>query len=454
MKFKSTILPIIVLFQMFTINYVFAGTSCTNTTNCRSTTNAETNQSRDEINAHTNDEFAAHRVWWISIVWEDNILPALMLMSEQLTAVGMKQVEVIGTFIDAKHQMETQQTFGELRARAHKDYHPSVGMCEFGSSIKSLAASERIGEMNSTIMAQRSMDRMLGNANTSGAGEDTKSRLKQFREVYCDISDNNNGLALMCDHDNAPGGNSGGADPLRFNKDIDITRTLDAPWSLDVNFTDGGSASTPDEQDVLALAANLYGSEVLYRPGIELKPLDDLANTPNIDESKIVTPAQTAYLDARAVMAKRSVAENSFNAIVGEKSSGTVGSRQFLEALLKELGMEDTGSNVKTSNGNKSELDALLGDNPSYYAQMEVLTKKLYQNPDFYTNLYDKPANVERKGVALQAIGLMQKFDLFKSYLRNEATMSILLELAVADIQEEIETEMGDIDPQAEKRDD
>ena len=74
---------------------------------------------------------------------------------------------------------------------------------------------------------------------------------------------------------------------------------------------------------------------------------------------------------------------------------------------------------------------------------MEVLTKKIYQNPDFYTNLYDKPANVERKGVALQAIGLMQKFDLFKSYLRNEASLSILLELAVMDLQEEVENEIN-----------
>ena len=74
---------------------------------------------------------------------------------------------------------------------------------------------------------------------------------------------------------------------------------------------------------------------------------------------------------------------------------------------------------------------------------MEILTKKIYQNPDFYTNLYDKPANVERKGVALQAIGLMQKFDLFKSNLRSEASLSVLLELAVIDLQKEVENEFG-----------
>ena len=140
---------------------------------------------------------------------------------------------------------------------------------------------------------------------------------------------------------------------------------------------------------------------------------------------------QKLYLDMRSVVAKRAVAENSFNAITAMKSEGTPGSRDYLLALMRELGVTQEDAN------------RMLGANPSYYAQMEVLTKKIYQNPDFYTNLYDKPANVERKGVALQAIGLMQKFDLFKSYLRNEASLSILLELAVMDLQEEVENEIN-----------
>ncbi|MCB1562971.1 MAG: hypothetical protein KDJ75_05290, partial [Alphaproteobacteria bacterium] len=143
-----------------------------------------------------------------------------------------------------------------------------------------------------------------------------------------------------------------------------------------------------------------------------------------------------------SVLAKRSVAENSFNAITSMKATGTGGSRDFLAALLEELGVGTTGS--------PPDIDKLLGQdssgnpiNPSYYAQMEILTKKIYQNPDFYTNLYDTPANVDRKGVALQAIALMQKFDMFKSYLRSEANLSVLLELAVMDLQEEIEDEFG-----------
>ncbi len=406
------------------------------------------------VNSHTTQEFQAHRIWMISIFWEDNLLPAMMLMSEQLTAAAMKQAEIIGGFMDAKHQMETQQVLQKIRARTHKDYHPSTGMCEFGSSVKSLAASERLGEINAIALAQRSQDRALGNANTVGSGGitgDISSRLKQFRETYCNPIDNNGGLLFLCEHDQDgnpknSAGSIGGQDPSRLNKDIDYVATLESPWTLDVNFTQTESDDpTPAEEDVLALAANLYGNEVFFRPGASLfKPII------NEEGIEVVSNTQLAYMDARAVLAKQSVAENSYNAIVGMKSAGTAGSRDYLQGLLKELGIDDTNANVNISGENKTELDTLLGDDPSYYAQMDVLTKNIYQNTDFYTNLYDKPANVERKGVALQAIGLMQKFDLLKSYLRNEATMSILLELAVIDLQREIENQMSETRPGGE----
>ena len=431
---------------------------CTYDSPCGAVSLAESIDSRDSINLHTDREFQAHRVWWISIFWEDNILPAMMLMAEQLSAVAVKQTEAIGMFIDAKHQMETQQVLQKITARAHKDYHPSTGMCEFGSTVKSLAASERQGEANMVVLSQRSMDRGLGNANTAAgsAGTDLYARLKQFREVYCNPTDNDSGLDYMCEHDqdknpsNSTAGAAvptgiGGEDPMRLNKDVDYFRTIELPWTLDVNFVDGNTTPSPDEQDVLAMATNLYSREIFKRPtGDALMHEDENAGS--------LTELQEAYMDARAVLAKRSVAENSFNAIVGLKSAGTAGSRDFLESLLLELGINDTDTNVRISDGatppagasgnQVSRLDALLGTNPSYYAQMEVLTKKIYQNPDFYTNLYDKPANVARKGVAIQAISLMQKFDLLKSFLRNEASQSVLLELAIIDLQNEIESNL------------
>jgi hypothetical protein len=395
-------------------------------------------------------EVTATKVWITQVFWEDNVLPAMMLMAEQLTAVSMKQTQIIGTFLDAKHQLETQQVFQRLAARAHKDYHPSTGMCEFGSGAKSLAASERKGEYNALLMSQRSQDRNLGASNTAaaaGEGGDKESRLKQFREKFCDPDDNNSGLAYMCEHDQDGNlGNStiGSASPRgvgaatakasRKNKDIDYVRTLDFPWTLKVDFTD--ATLTDDEEEVVALASNLYGHEIFFRP-----PSPSLKTPPNT----LITGMQRNYMDARALLAKRSVAENTFNAITAMKSEGTPGSRDYLFALMKELTSPPAGATAQQKQQQTDDINKMLGPNPSYYAQMEVLTKKIFQNPDFFTNLYDTPANVERKGVAIQAIGLMQKFDTYKSYLRNEASLSVLLELAVQELQNEIENEINDI---------
>ncbi|MDB2682775.1 hypothetical protein N9Z27_00810 [Alphaproteobacteria bacterium] len=377
---------------------------------------------------HSTSELAAQRIWMISVFWEDNVLPAMMLMSEQLTAVAIKQAQIIGSFIDAKHQMETQQVLQKMRAQAHKDYQPSVGMCEFGTGIKSLAASERRAEYNAYLLSQRAQDRHLGNAFTSartGVDSDRENRIEQFKSTYCDTADNNNGLSLLCD--------GGSAEPIRRNRDIDFARVVGFPLTLEVDFTN--TDKSDDEEDILALSSNLYGHEVFSRPGAKSLKGEE-------DKKGVLSEMQKHYMDARSIIAKRSVAENSFNAITAMKSEGTEGSEKFLKAILSELGISDDEADAQLSD-NVTPADHLLGDKPSYFAQMEVLGKKIYQNPDFYTNLYDKPANVERKKVAMQAIGLMQKFDLFKSYLRHEASMSVLLELAVIDLQDEVENEIN-----------
>jgi len=388
-----------------------------------------------DIKTFVQQEFSDHRQWITSVLWEDHLLPAMMMMADQLSAVSMQQTQIIGSFIDAKHQMETQRVLQTVRARAHKDYHPSTGMCEFGSSVKSLAASERRSELNAHVMSQRSQDRQLGNANSAAAGgpdSDVKNRLNQFKEKFCDTSDNDKGLDLLCTH----AGGIGAIDPERVNKDIDYTRTVQSPWTLNIDFTD--ATPTHEEEEVMALASNLYGQNVFER----IK--EPVLSKNSSDNPRAFTATRGNYMDARALLAKQSVAENSFNAITSMKSAGTSGSREFLESILTELGVDGTS-------GPPDDILRMLGMDdsnaeigPSYHAQMEVLTKKIYQNPDFYTNLYDKPVNVDRKKVAMQAIGLMQKFDLFKSYLRNEANIAVLLELAVIDLQGHVENELSE----------
>lgn len=381
-----------------------------------------------EAFAHIELGMVAHKIWINEWFWSGpgGVGTALMFMAEQFSAIAFQQTQIIGSFMDAKFQMQTQQVLQTLRARAHKDYHPSIGMCEFGSNAKSLAASERIGEIGALVMSERTQERHLGSAYnfaSDGPDRDIEARITQFRTKFCDPMDHNRGLMHMCQHqprDKRVNEPFGGMNSSRLNKDIDYSHTLGYPYTLNVNFVD--HFLTDNEEEVLALAANLYGHKVFSR----IAKADDL-------ETKLdgrLVNMQEHYMDARAHLAKLSVAENSFNAITALKSQGSPGASDFLHAVFTNLGVE-------------SHVIDMLGEQPSYYAQMEVLTKKLYQNPDFYTNLYSKPADVRRKGVAMQAIGLMQKFDLFKSHLRNEANLSMLLELSVSDLQERIENEIG-----------
>ncbi|MGH1398082.1 MAG: hypothetical protein ACRBCT_02600 [Alphaproteobacteria bacterium] len=373
---------------------------------------------RRDVNSHTSEKFTEHREWILEDFFKDQVLPALMLFTEQMSAAAMHQTFAIGTFLDAKHQLETQRLLQELQTEAHKDYQPSEDFCYFGTNVRSLAASEQKAKANALYLSRRQMARQLGQNNIAGAqgrGDDKAGRWREFTESFCDPQDNNwfagagsNGLELAC--------GAGASNPTYTNADIDYTRlvenartiTLDDP-PADLTMT-AGLGISPIRRAVFALSNNLYGHNVLKREGLSAE---------NLQGKKL----QGEYLALRSVAAKRSVAENSFNAIVGIKSAGTAtynsavdaGTYQFLGSILKEVGIPE------------AEIDNMIGRKPSYYAQLELLAKKIYQNPDFYADLYDKPANVKRKRVALQAIELMLDRAIYESQVRQELATSVLL---------------------------
>lgn len=355
------------------------------------------------LRTHMTEEYTQQRNWTTDTFFKQYILKAMMMMTEQLTTVAMQQMQVLGSMLDAKNQLETQRLFQELQAQAHKDYHTSEGICEVSTGVRALAASDRKAQYNAIALNRHAMQRQLMSGKVSagvGSAGDRADRIEKFKTTYCDPSDNAMGLDSMC-------GTTGGAAERR-SADVDYTRMVESPLTLDIDFLNG--TVTPDEEDIIALQKNLFGHD----------PFDPLPPSYMSQSDK-----QEKFMHYRSTMAKRSVAENSFDQIVGMKSEGSGGSNAFLAAILKELEIPDSEVHRILGQSRDSAGRAL---NPSYFAQMEMLTKRIYQNPDFYTNLYDKPANVARKGVALQAIGLMQDRDYFRSQLRSEMLMSILLE--------------------------
>jgi len=384
---------------------------------------------------HLKEEFVAHKEWLIRVFFEQHILPALMLFAEQITGMAVHQVAMVGTMMDAKHQLETQRLFQELTAQAHKDYQPSEGMCTFGTTVRSLAASDRNMDLSAMAFSNRVLQRELLSGDAvagSGATSDILSRLGQFRALYCNKNDNGKGLEKLCP--------AGSKDVGRINRDVDYTTTFDTPLTLMIDFTSEGDPDhaknkhatgkvSPDEEDVFALAANLYAHNVA--PAI--------APTFLISEDGVVSAqGVNHYMNIRALAAKRSVARNSFASIMGMKSQGEKEAQPYLYALIKEMGIPE------------DEIKKYLGERPSYYAQMEILTKKIYQNPMFYSELYDKPANVARKNASMQAIELMQRRDMYRSSLRTEAILAVMLETALIEQQEQVTDEINRLNPSGE----
>ncbi len=373
---------------------------------------------------HMPIEFEETQRWLFEDLFIGHVLPSMMFMTEQLTVVAMQQVQAIGMLFDAKEQLEAQLLIQQLQARALKDYYPSAGICEFATTVRSLAASERQSDFNMRAFSSYMMERQRGSGDigaSEGNREDRESRLEQYSQRYCNPTEQNNGLDQLCKSE---------TDPARRNKDIDYTRIVDEPETMNVDYTDN-KEPTPDEEDLFALTSNLFS------PGIGTRvPKEYLGAPSNAGERNTM---QDDTLQEHSIVAKRAVAQNSLNAIVGMKSEGSSkytddgGSRKYMVELVRQLGIPD------------DEIVAKLGKNPSYYAQMGVLTKSIFQTPQFYIDLYDKPANVARKRVALKALELMQERDLYRSQLRAEAIVSVLLEMSITELQDEVQNKNDSI---------
>jgi hypothetical protein len=280
--------------------------------------------------------------------------------------------------------------------------------------VKSLPASDLKARTNQLALSEIDLARNMGTYNniaSSGRGEDNANRIASFTKTFCDYTDSSNGLELFC--------NLTAATSDRFNRDIDYTRTFAVPDTLNVDFTNNGASGslTKDENNIIMLGHNLYGNtQILRRMG----------------KGELEKEAgQELYPLIRSIGAKRSVAQNSFNAMVGMKAAGTGASASYVRQVLQNLGM---------SAGDIARYTA--STNPSYSAQMEILTKRIYQNPAFYAELMDRPANVARQSAAMESLELMQDRDIFTSMSRSETLLSLLVEMEAIKMQGKIQNDM------------
>jgi hypothetical protein len=335
---------------------------------------------------------------------------ALREMTNEFSHVMIQQVQMLGVMLDAKNQLEAQRLLGEGRAQAQRDYHPSEQVCAIGTLAQIPIAGRYHVDANTLALNTIMQRRELLSANMASAWgpfSDKISRLNAFRRIYCNRNDNNGDLR----HDSICNPEAANARP---NADINYGSLIDRQRTLDVDFTDDDLTAT--ERDILALAKNLFSSETFTQIPAPLV------------SSPYEGAAWQLMMDTRMIAAVRGVARHSFATIVGLKARGRAEEpAEQLRTIMQNLGVgeEDT--------------IALIGANPSYYAQMDLITQTVFQDPTFYTGLYESPVNVSRQGVAMQALRLISDQDKLEHALRREIVLSMWLEMKLRDLQDRIQ---------------
>lgn len=350
---------------------------------------------------------AVQQVWMLDF-WNGEMIIRYRQMADMWTQAIVMQARMIGGFFDAQSHSAAQLSLQRLQAKALHDYVPDEAICQFGTVSRSLGASDALTRRAKIAISERSQNRHVLNTNSNsanatergrepGRAADKAGRLTNFITTFCNNADEDFVMNAVC---------ANAAHNQRYNRDIDYARTFDIPLTLDADFGAGGTASA-QQASLFALNSNLYGHNIIVnRPNP--KSLEPDARGNEVQK----------WMDYRSVVAKRSVAQNSFSSIAAMKSPGTNASYSYLRTIMEQLGMSAT------------DIDRELGtSNPSYYAQMEILSKRIYQNPAFYANLMQTPSNVLRTQAALGAISLMQERDISDSMQRSEMLLSTLLEL-------------------------
>lgn len=355
-------------------------------------------------------EMNKFKQWMSGEWWNQNVKPAMQSYTDDSRNVFITEALAIGAFLDGENMLGSLRAMQELNAESMKNYQVSEAICKFGTLSRSLAASESKAKATRAVLAQRLQARQIGRTGMANAGkgsqEDKADRYKLFTSTECTPSSYGGGMDGIC---TATGGQ---------NRDINFTKLMNNGGTLNFGADNLGAAGS-DLGSLSLLSDNLYGNDVMEQINYgELK-------------KDSVNDFQSNFLDQRSIVAKRSVAANSFFTIASQKSQGGSGSAAFMGQVLSGLGL------------NSAAIASSLGSNPSYDAQMEILTKRLYQDPSFYVNLMDTPANVERQYAALQAFGLMQRRDIFETVLRSEMLLSTILEIEISDYQDEVQSEQN-----------
>lgn len=345
------------------------------------------------------------------------IIAAFKRLADEVRNARVYAAAQRGAFIDAQNFNYTQTSLGKSATESLIKSTPSDQICRFGTLAKSLAQSDDKAKVVQLGLASQMLQRELLHKGLAAGTEkevgtelgrtsDKLARLEQYKQNFCDPQNSNGTL-----------GSEWCSAPMddRYNRDINVTRSLMTPLTLGLNFsTDSVDTKTKDEENIIALSNNLFAHNLPLNIGeSEFKAISS-------GDGDKANQQKERLMDYRALTAKRTVAQNSFAALAAMKAEGSGASSVYVKQMIEYLGLKSDAHNN------------YIGEKPSYHAQMELLTRKIYQSPEFYANLMDSPANVARQQAAMEGIALMQDRDIHNSLRRSEMVLSTLLEMYIS----------------------
>lgn len=355
----------------------------------------------------TRQKFDTYRTSFImNTFYTNTVEPDFKKFADEGRNAGLFRLATWGAFIDASVLSDTLKDLQFMSAQSVQSYTPSEQICKIGTLSSALASSEAKMDADRLVLGEAGLIKNLGRKSSisaAGYGQESTARLQGFVENFCDLQDNNNGMEGMCQV----------ATPvtdLQQNRDVDYTRLMGNGVTINADLTN--SNLTQDEASLFAISHFLYG----HRQPSKRIGSGELNDSPG---------TQNLYSEYRSVAARRAAAQNSYNTQAAMKMAGSGGSDTYMKNVLSYIGVSAADADVFL--GAKTSADGAVKS--SYNAQMNLLTKQIYQDPNFYANLMDSRANVKRTSAALQGIGLMQQRDTYKSMARSEMLTALLVEL-------------------------
>ncbi len=362
-------------------------------------------------------EEQAFKAYVLTSLWAGEVLPSLMKMTMQAVVDVTLQTFMIGSQIDARIQIGHQRKVFSHTAQSSLDYTPDEDVCTIATSVRSLAASEDKAEFAVIPLVQATLSRllMLGDDPAApGPAADRENRHATYTEKFCSPYENNSQMRSVCP-EGAGADSKWDADYARWG----TAGTVPVDFSGEDEEGEDGEAVPTAETAAFEFMKNMFGDDLPARLSAE-----DLKDETN----------QIRLIEERSLIAKRMVAATSGAHYLAMRSAGTEKSAEYLEPIYTALGVSEEDAEMR--------LHGEEGDTPpSYFAQMETLTRTVYQNPDFFTGLTTLRPRLLQKEVAMKAIGVMQEMDHFDCELRSEMLFALLLEMALIEAQERIESE-------------